>query len=645
MTVTVSTEPWSSFPDSAFSDEQYAAACLIDRGGDGSAKQRCSLPVREPDGDLNRGAMGAAAAVLSNTGGAGNARGQRLANVSDAQIAAARRKLVSLYRSIGEDPPEGLLGASRSRPATGELEQRSVDGGAAQVDGRRLRGLIPYNVESRDLGGWTEVIDPGALTQTDLSNLIATREHDRAHLLGRYPTTLQVEDRSDGFAWSVDLPGSPVGEDVRVAVQRGDLRASSWRMIVGRDYWAGDVRHVADIAELHDVTVTAMPAYGDEARAEYRSLPQEAAMAVTAPETAEAVDTTETEDRTVEETEDQSAETEDRSTEERPPARRSTTGRLRIEDRSATPPARPVEARIIDAMRGVREGENRSLTDPTLSLIAPPELSTYFWDLLRPQSVVLESGIRVIVTDRQSVQFPHQTADPTATFYNELDPIIESDPTYDQLTITPKAIKALVRGSSEAFEDSSPDLLTLLEANLQKVLALNLDGALLFGSVAGNAKAFDGMDVVAGSSFAWTGVGWTSILKAVGHLAGAHVPPPYHVVMHPWAETALSLTPKFTGTIASNELLDVPAGVPPRSTTSLIPTAGTAPNFTSTAYVYAPNSVAFVRRRDVTIEVDRSMEFSSDSVLVRGKLRGAPCFPYPAAVCKVTAVPTPDPAS
>jgi HK97 family phage major capsid protein len=198
-----------------------------------------------------------------------------------------------------------------------------------------------------------------------------------------------------------------------------------------------------------DVTVSAMPAYGDEARAEYGSLPnlEEATMAVTAPETAEAVETTETEDRSIEETEDHSAEAEDRSAEERPPARRSTNGRLRIEDRSAAPPPRPVEARIIESMRRVREGENRSLTDPTLGLVAPPELSTYFWDLLRPQSVVLESGIRVVVTDRQSVQFPRQTADPTATLYNELDPITESDPTYDQLTVTPKAIKALVRAA------------------------------------------------------------------------------------------------------------------------------------------------------------------------------------------------------
>src|SRR5829696_4714451 len=157
-----------------------------------------------------------------------------------------------------------------NRPTPGQVEDRSapVTDAAPTVDGRRLRGIIPYGVESRDLGGYREVIDPGALANADLSDLIATREHDRARLLGRHPTTLTTEDRSDGFAWAVDLPNSPVGEDVRVAVERGDLRASSWRQVVARDRWEGNVRHVEQVSHLLDVCVTAAPAYA-AAAAEY----------------------------------------------------------------------------------------------------------------------------------------------------------------------------------------------------------------------------------------------------------------------------------------------------------------------------------------------------------------------------------------
>jgi HK97 family phage prohead protease len=196
-----------------------------------------------------------------------------------------------------------------NRPTPGSVEDRTaptVEAAAPTVDGRKLRGVIPYNIESRDMGGFTEVIDAGALAGADLGDLIATREHDRARLLGRHPTTLTTEDRADGFHWAADLPDSPAGEDVRVAVERGDLRASSWRQVVKRDYWKGNVRHIAEISHLLDVTVTAAPAYA-AAAAEFRSQPnpadgQEDTMADTAENTPAAetatTATTPTEDRT-----------------------------------------------------------------------------------------------------------------------------------------------------------------------------------------------------------------------------------------------------------------------------------------------------------------------------------------------------------
>jgi phage head maturation protease len=87
-----------------------------------------------------------------------------------------------------------------NRPKPGSVEERSapiIDTTAPTIDGRKLRGVIPYGVESRDMGGWREVIDPGALDKANFDDLIATREHDRSKLLGRHPTTLEVESRAD----------------------------------------------------------------------------------------------------------------------------------------------------------------------------------------------------------------------------------------------------------------------------------------------------------------------------------------------------------------------------------------------------------------------------------------------------------------
>jgi len=186
-----------------------------------------------------------------------------------------------------------------TRPQPGSVEQRTAPE-ATTIDGKRLRGIVPYSIESRDLGGWREVIEPGALAAAKLDDLIATVDHTGIPI-GRYPTTLDVEDRADGLHWSVSLPESR--SDLREAIERGDLRAGSFRMIVKRDDWQGDVRHVHEISALRDVSVVSSPAY-PQALTEYRSEPepinpgdaQEAVMGDT-PDTQTETTQTETEDR------------------------------------------------------------------------------------------------------------------------------------------------------------------------------------------------------------------------------------------------------------------------------------------------------------------------------------------------------------
>lgn len=96
----VSDKPWGQFSAGDYTPEQYAAACLV-VSGDRSVKDNCHLPVREPDGTLNRNACHAAAASLAGARG-----GVQIP--PDAKRSAAR-KLVSLYRGqLKEDPPPSL---------------------------------------------------------------------------------------------------------------------------------------------------------------------------------------------------------------------------------------------------------------------------------------------------------------------------------------------------------------------------------------------------------------------------------------------------------------------------------------------------------------------------------------------------------
>lgn len=97
---TISDKPWGQFSESDYTDAQYEAACILERGTGNTAKERCALPVREPDGTLNRNGVHAAAARLAGAGGGVNAP-------ASAKRTAAR-KLLSLYREIGDPPPDSI---------------------------------------------------------------------------------------------------------------------------------------------------------------------------------------------------------------------------------------------------------------------------------------------------------------------------------------------------------------------------------------------------------------------------------------------------------------------------------------------------------------------------------------------------------
>jgi Escherichia/Staphylococcus phage prohead protease len=88
--------PWDGSA-SRFEDDEYQRSCLVCRPGDEPPKTRCSLPVLEPNGDLNRNGVHAAAGRLSQTG------------LSPELKAQAARKLVRLYRQLGEAPPPAVV--------------------------------------------------------------------------------------------------------------------------------------------------------------------------------------------------------------------------------------------------------------------------------------------------------------------------------------------------------------------------------------------------------------------------------------------------------------------------------------------------------------------------------------------------------
>jgi HK97 family phage prohead protease len=155
-------------------------------------------------------------------------------------------------------------------------EQRTIDVDVGSLDtrGRTVHGYAAvYDVLSEDLGGYREQIAPGAFAGVLDADVRALLNHDPNEVLGRTKSgTLRLFDEQRGLRFELDLPDSPLGENMRSAIRRGDIDGASFRFEVGDEAWNGDVRTVKSVKALRDVSLGTYPAY-EEATIELRTKP------------------------------------------------------------------------------------------------------------------------------------------------------------------------------------------------------------------------------------------------------------------------------------------------------------------------------------------------------------------------------------
>jgi uncharacterized protein len=209
-------------------------------------------------------------------------------------------------------------------------EQRTIDVDVEAIDtrGRTLHGYAAvYNLKSEDLGGFRERIAPGAFRSVLDADVRALLNHDPSQVLGRTKSgTLRLFDEQRGLRFEVDLPDSPLGENVREAVRRKDIDGASFRFQVDQESWQGDLRTVESVKQLKDITVATFGAY-PAASVELRTRNNDGAEKRQKENTM----TDEVRDGGLE-VEDRHEKQDEQRTEERLPA-----GSLRVEDRTYTP--------------------------------------------------------------------------------------------------------------------------------------------------------------------------------------------------------------------------------------------------------------------------------------------------------------------
>ncbi len=150
------------------------------------------------------------------------------------------------------------------------IEYRTVQ----EEDRNYIEGYaLKFGQESKDLGGFREIIERGSLDNADLSDVVALFNHNPNYVLARKNSeveTLQltVDDTGLFYRFEVDEEVSYI-KDLYLNIRKGNISKSSFAFRInengqkwekrGTDY----LRTITSFKGIYDVSPVTVPAYND----------------------------------------------------------------------------------------------------------------------------------------------------------------------------------------------------------------------------------------------------------------------------------------------------------------------------------------------------------------------------------------------
>ena len=128
---------------------------------------------------------------------------------------------------------------------------------------------LKFGKESKDLGGFIEVITPEALKEVDLSDVYLLQNHDYSKPLASTKAgTLKLTIDEVGLRFEATLNDTSYAKDVFENVQKGLVDSMSFGFTMGLDSFdkkeSGEVvRSIEAIKNLNEISVVTVPAYND----------------------------------------------------------------------------------------------------------------------------------------------------------------------------------------------------------------------------------------------------------------------------------------------------------------------------------------------------------------------------------------------
>jgi uncharacterized protein len=174
----------------------------------------------------------------------------------------ARAVLDGYFEALNaEDNARGQSHRERRCYHAAQLRAWLVEGAPPLITGY----AAVFNRPSENLGGFVEIIRPGAFAKTiQTEDIRALWQHNPEYVLGRTKNgTLRLREDEIGLRIEIDAPDTQIGRDAVASIQRGDVDQMSFMFEVVADEWeqGAPVKRTLVEVKLYDVSPVTFPAY------------------------------------------------------------------------------------------------------------------------------------------------------------------------------------------------------------------------------------------------------------------------------------------------------------------------------------------------------------------------------------------------